>query len=67
METDYTKYKHVLSDQEQSVMRHYYGHSTPKLKPAAIAEVLRTPGVDSTNIRRIVAGALAKIRRERDA
>jgi DNA-directed RNA polymerase sigma subunit (sigma70/sigma32) len=54
---------HWLTEEQQKVLDHHFGlHGKPKLSDAEIAELLRSPGVNTINIKAMVSSAIARLR-----
>lgn len=64
---EYHNYLDKLEDKERKVVVSYFGLSgKPKLTLLEIAEVFRTPGVDTNNIRNMLSLAMGKLRDAND-
>lgn len=54
---------HLLSPRERTVVTHRFGlHGKPKLRDEEIAELLRSPGLSTSNVRGLITSALQKLR-----
>ena len=60
--TEIEKLLHILTPRERTVVIHRLGlHGKPKLRDEEIAELIRNPGLSTSSVRSLIAGALKKL------